>query len=755
MEMGGSSDRYTSLASQAAPRIPDGLRSHAASPNGVDGDMPPAQVEGAFPVPRAVSPRAIPAEAPLDHPHLFFNRELSWIDFNWRVLYQAMDPGVPLLERARYLAIAQSNLDEFFAKRVGGLQRQKQAGVTQLSPDGRTPDEQLLLIREAVIGMQDAMCRTWEQHVRPEMESRAGIRIVRCADLNDAQRELVHDVFRTAIYPILTPLAVDPSHPFPFISNLSHSLAVVLRHPLHDTEHFARVKIPPRQARWIPLDIPLHFVALEDVVRYHIADLFPGMKVLGAYFFRVTRNADTARYEEEASDLVQMISEELRQRRFAPVVRLEVEADMPAAVSALLCRELELSAGDEYRVSGLQDLSVLAGLANLDLPQYRFEPWDPVVPAQLNIDVPDAPDIFAVLRSGDMLVHHPFDSFTGTVERFLEEAAADPHVLAIKQTMYRTSEDSPVVRTLMKAAELGKQVAVLVEVTARYDEERNIGWAEQLEDSGAHVIYGVMGLKTHAKVTLVVREEDTGIRTYCHIGTGNYHPMTARLYTDMGLLTSSPVIGEDIVDLFHSITGYAPAPQYEALIVAPVEMRRAFERLIDREIEIQRGGGRGRIIAKMNAIDDVAMIQALYRASREGVAIDLIVRGHTRLRPGLPGVSETIRVSSIVGRFLEHDRVFMFGNDGSPRVFIGSADWRRRNLVERVEAVVEITAAEERARIERILELALADNSSAWDLDPEGRYHLRRPQGDEARIGYQQELMKDAIRRRSALDEAR
>jgi polyphosphate kinase len=704
-------------------------------------------------VPRAVSPRDVGPDTPLDHPHLYFNRELSWIDFNWRVLYQARDPRIPLMERARYLAIAQSNLDEFFAKRVGGLKRQKQARVTQLSPDGRTPDEQLKLIRDAVLPMQQALGETWERTLRPELERRTGVTIVPYADLDASQREKMQHVFRTSIYPILTPLAVDPSHPFPFISNLSHSLAVVLRHPLHESEHFARVKIPPRSVRWISLDTPLHFVALEDIVRAHIAELFPGMTVLGTYQFRVTRNADIARYEEEASDLVQMISEELRQRRFAPVVRLEVEADTPQSVSTLLLRELELTPDDEYRVAGLQDLASLASLANLNLPQHRFDAWDPVVPGPLNRDLPEAADIFAVLRAGDILVHHPYDSFTGTVERFLEAAADDPHVLAIKQTMYRTSEDSPVVRTLMRAAERGKQVAVLVEVTARYDEERNIGWAEQLEDSGAHVIYGVMGLKTHAKVTLVVREEEAGIRTYCHIGTGNYHPMTARLYTDLGLLTSSPAIGRDIVELFHSITGYAPAPSYQALIVAPLAMRASFVKLIEREIEIQAQGGSGRVIAKMNAIDDMDMIRALYRASQSGVRVDLIVRGHTRLRPALPGISENIRVMSVVGRFLEHDRAYYFGNDGEPRVFIGSADWRQRNLDERVEAVVEITVAEHRDRVARVLELILADNVSAWDLDAQGDYHLRRPADDEPVIACQRELMTDAERRRAAFDE--
>jgi polyphosphate kinase len=741
--MSGSAERYFSIATQQAPgvvpfRIPDA-------------GMEPAGDADGFSVPRAVAPRPVEPDTPLDDPRLYFNRELSWLDFNWRVLYQAVDERVPLLERARYLAIAQSNLDEFFAKRVGGLKRQKQAGVTRLSPDGRTPDEQLLLIRDAVMRMQFELCAAWRERVAPALEAYAGVRLLKHEQLDGRQRALVHDVFRASIYPILTPLAVDPAHPFPFISNLSHSLAVVLRHPINGTSHFARVKLPTRRARWIDLGDPLHFIAVEDIVRAHVSELFPGMEVVGAYEFRVTRNADMARQEEEASDLIRMISEELRQRRFAPVVRLEIESTAPEPLRELLRRELEVSLEDEYLVDGPLDLAGLAGLANLDIPQHRFDSWDPVVPGELH-ETADT-DIFAAIRSGDLLVHHPYDSFTGTVERFVETAAADPRVLAIKQTLYRTSEDSPIVRALMRAAENGKQVAVLIELTARYDEERNMGWAEQLEDSGAHVIYGVLGLKTHAKVTLVVREEEHGIRTYCHIGSGNYHPTTARLYTDMGLLTASVEIGRDVVNLFHSVTGYAAAPRYRALMIAPQVMRQQFEQLIENEIDGQRTHGTGRIIAKLNAIDDTDMIHALYRASREGVSIDLIVRGHTLLRPGLAGISDNIRVISILGRFLEHDRVFWFGNRGEPRVFIGSADWRRRNLEERVEAIVEIENPELRQRVTRVLELALRDNASAWDLDADGRYRLRRPAAGEEARAFQQELMADARRRRALFDE--
>jgi polyphosphate kinase len=735
--MGSSSDRYSSLMTQAPPQpAADGREPQRTSAS--------AWAGSGFGMPRSVVPRDVPPDSPLDHPHLYFNRELSWLDFNWRVLSQAMDARVPLLERARFLAITQSNLDEFFGKRVGGLWRQKAAGVTRLSPDGRTPEQQLAMIREAALPMQEAMSAAWELHVRPALEREAGVRLLSWEQLDDAARDTLRALFRTQIYPILTPLAADPGHPFPFISNLSHSFAVVLKHP-SGTEHFARVKIPPRHTRWVPVGQPLHFIALEDLIRANLAELFPGLEVLGSYLFRITRNADTARHEEEAADLVAMIEEELRQRRFAPVVRLEVQADVPSALLDLLREELEIPAEAVYPVTGLQNFTGLAALANLDLPEHRYERWEPIVPAALAEET----SFLAAMRAGDMLVHHPYDSFTGTVQRFLEEAAADPKVLAIKQTVYRTSEDSPVLRTLIRAAEEEKQVAVLVELSARFDEERNLDWAEKLESAGAHVIHGVMGLKTHAKVTLVIREEEQGIRTYCHIGTGNYNPATARLYTDYGLFTASQVVGTDVVDLFHSITGYALAPTYETLLVAPLNMRRRFEELIRREIELQEAGKGGRIIAKMNAIDDVGIIESLYRASRAGVQIDLIVRGHTRLRPGLAGISENIRVISVIGRFLEHDRVFLFGNGGDPRVFVGSADWRYRNLVERVEAVVEITDATLRDRVKRILEMTLADDHSAWDLDADGTYRQRQPVEGSAGMSLHQKLMNEARTRRA------
>lgn len=699
-------------------------------------------------LPRAVSPRPVPPDAPLHHPSLYFNRELGWLDFNWRVLHLARDERNPLLERVRFLAIAQSNLDEFFRKRVGGLKRQLAAGVSQLSPDGRTPAGQLALIQHAGSTMQRALGEVWTD-LRGRLRD-AGIVIQDHDDLPRTEKERLHQHFRASIYPILTPLAVDPGHPFPFISNLSLSLAVRLVHPRHGTRHFARVKIPMGRGRWLPLVEPDHFLPMEQLVRAHIEELFPGMVVEGAWLFRVTRNADVRRNEEEADDLLQMISEELRERRFAPVVRLEVEEDMPKDVRALLGRELGLDPREAEGILGMIDLTDLNAIADLERPALRFPPWEPVVPNRLvhPQEGDGIADIFATLREGDVLVHHPYDSFAASTQRFLEEAAADPQVLAIKQTLYRTSQQSPIVTALMRAAESGKQVAVLVEVTARFDEENNIEWGQVLEKAGVHVTYGVVGLKTHAKVTLVVREEGDRIRTYCHVGTGNYHARTARLYSDVGLLTADPVLGSDVINLFHHLTGYAPDQRYRNLLVAPRDLRSALLALVDAEIEHQRAGRRGRIILKMNAIDDTDTIEALYRASIAGVSIDLIVRGHSRLRPGLPGYSDNIRVISILGRFLEHDRIYWFGNGGDPRVYVGSADWRRRNLDDRVEALVRVDRPALKARLREILELALADNVAAWDLHADGRYVLRSPADGEVARPLQSELMRAAVVRR-------
>lgn len=707
-----------------------------------------------FAVPKATSPRPVPKGAPLDHPHLFFNRELSWLDFNWRVLYQAIDDRTPLLERVRFLSITSSNLDEFFRKRVGGLKRQAAAGVRALSPDGRSAQEQLALIRAAVLPMYQTMNKLWEETLKPGLASHAGIHIVDYPSLTTAQRKRLHEHFQSNIFPILTPLAVDQGHPFPFISNLSLSLAVMLRHPTRGTEHFARLKVPTSRGRWVPLEEPFHYVPLEDVIANNLHELFRGMEVEHVHAFQITRNADIRRDEEEADDLTELISDELRERRFAPVVRLEVQRSTPDKIRRLLMRELSLGPDDVYNSDGLIDHSDTAFFAQLDFPDLKFEPWEPTIPPRMFFEgeTKDEPDIFSVIRNGDVLVHHPYESFRASVQRFVEEAADDPNVLAIKQTLYRTSEESPIVEALIRAAERGKQVAVLVEVKARFDEESNIEWGQMLEKSGVHVTYGLVGLKTHSKVTLVIREEEGGLRAYCHIGTGNYNPTTARLYTDLGLFTCSASIGVDAINLFHYLTGYAPEQHYRRLIVAPRDMRKAFIRLLHREIEHQKEHGNGRIIAKMNAIDDVEMIGELYKASQTGVKIDLIVRGHCRLRPGLRHYSENIRVISVIGRFLEHSRIYYFNNAGRPLVYIGSADWQRRNLDDRIEVAVPLEDSEIKQQVIRSLQVCLSDNRLAWDLHAEGHFVQRRRAEGEEEVGFQAELMKRARQRLTEKD---
>ncbi len=702
-------------------------------------------------LPHAVRPRPVPPDAASDHPSLYFNRELSWLDFNRRVFLQALDPTLPVLERVRFLGITVSNLDEFVQKRVGGLRRQEAAHVTRRSADGRRPSELLGLVRESLRNMQATIDRAWVSHLKPLLAERAGVRLVPYASLGTEQRRRLRLHFEEHLYPILTPMVVDPGHPFPFISNLSLSLAIEMREPGSDELHFARLKIPARGRRWLPVPggtRPHDFVAVEDVVRDNVAALFPGMEVLRVHAFRVTRNADIEREEEEAEDLIAMISEELRERRLAPVVRLEVERAMPDHLRAMLLDELELDGEDLVELDGELGLGACLELADLELPEHRLPPWEPVVPARLGVlgdeDESFETDIFEVLRQGDVLVHHPYESFPGSVQRLVFAAADDPAVLAIKQTLYRTSENSPIVEALLRAAARGKQVSVMIEVKARFDEQRNIEWARILETAGVHITYGVMGLKTHAKAVLIVREEDGHPKTYCHIGTGNYHAGNARVYTDLGLLTCDDVIGEDLVALFHAVTGYAPAQTYERLIVAPAKMRDAFHHLIQGEIQHARAGRRARIVSKMNAIDDPEIIRHLYEASRAGVQIDLIVRGHCALRPGVSGFSENIRVVSIIGRFLEHDRIFYFHRNGDPEVYIGSADWRLRNLDGRVEAVVPIQDPALRDRLVRILEIALADNYLAWDLGPDGRYVRRVPAPGEPVVDLHRMLMVEA-----------
>ncbi len=710
-----------------------------------------------FSVPKAVAPRPVPADAGLDDPTLYFNQELSWIDFNWRVLAMALDERTPLLERVRFLAITASNLDEFTQKRVGGLKRQEAAGVRRLSLDGRTPSEQLALLRQAILVMHRTMTATWEETLRPLLREQAGVEICRYEELHPHQQEQLYAYFRRQIYPILTPLAVDPGHPFPFISNLSLSLAIILRHGRRESTHFARVKIPVQ--RWVEVPPPpnagnddpirYRFLLVEQLIAHHIGELFPGMEVMSVHPFRITRNADILRDEEEADDLLQMISEELRERRFAPVVRLEVDQAMPEYDRELLIRELDLVPDDVYEVNGMLDLTDCFAIADLNLPHLKFEPWEPAIPYVLlhEGETKETRDIFAIIRRGDLLIHHPYESFTASTQRLIEEAAADPKVLAIKQTIYRTSDESPIVKALIQASERGKQVAVLVEVKARFDEANNIEWGRMLENSGVHVAYGLVGLKTHAKATLIVRREGDTLRTYCHIGTGNYNPKTAQLYTDLSYFTCKPALGRDLVNLFHYLTGYAPDQRYEQALVAPQQMRARFHQLIENEIRFQQEHGNGRIIAKMNALDDSRIIQDLYRASQAGVQIDLIVRGHCCLRPQLPGYSDNIRVISILGRFLEHDRIYYFHNNDDPLVLLGSADWRTRNLKYRVELITPVHEPALRQRLIRILEMALEDNRLAWDLDAEGRYTLRMPPSPPETRNFQERLMQLAIQR--------
>jgi polyphosphate kinase len=707
----------------------------------------PAPRHAPYDLPVAVRPWPVPEDAALDHPSLYLNRELGDLDFDARVLAQAMDVRIPLLERVRYLAIAASNLDEFVMKRVGGLLRQQAAGVVAASPDGRTPDEQLALVRAAMRPLHARMEALWRDELRPELRERAETDVVDEDDLDDDEAAACAEHFERDLYGIVTPLAVDSGRPFPLISNLSLSLAVILRRPGGTEELFVRIKVPTSLGRFVRTSRG-RLLPIEQLLERHVDRFFPGMDVAGVWRFRVTRNADMRLDEEEADDLIAAIGEELRERRFAPVVRLEVEVAMPDTVRRYLASHLQVAEEDVVEADRVLALADLTELADAARPEHLFDPWHGITAKRIarHYAADDDAAMVDLIRASDVLVHHPYDLFRTSVQRFIEEAADDPDVLAIKQTLYRTSSESPVVAALVRAAEKGKQVAVLVEVKARFDEANNIEWGERLEAAGVHVSYGFVDRKIHAKVALVVRREHDGIRTYAHVGTGNYNAKTARLYTDVGLLTCDPRIGSDLVNLFHHITGYAPEQRYRELLIAPWDMRDRFLALIEREIGHQRAGRAGRIVVKMNGLDDVPVIQALYRASRAGVAIDLIVRGHCRLRPGVPGVSDTIRVISIVGRFLEHDRVFLFGNGGETEVYLGSADWKRRNLSDRIEASVRVRDPELVGRLVGMLDAARADNVTAWDLRSDGRYVQRAPAPGEPTRGLQQELIDRALR---------
>lgn len=667
-----------------------------------------------------------------------YNYELAWLDFNWRVLYEATDNRNPLLERLRFLAITANNLDEFFSKRVGGLKRQKVAGIANLTLEGWAPDRKLQIIAQAVRPMVEAQSNCLHDQVLPEL-AKHGLRIRQYDDLETEQKERLNAYFLRDVYPILTPLAVDPGHPFPFISNLSLSLGVLLHDPTSDEILFSRVKVPANRPRWVQLDHPLQFVPLEQVMIANLYRLYPGLDIVSAYPFRVTRNADIARNEEEAEDLLEMISGELRERRTSPIVRLEVDIAMPESMLAVLQEEMALDSSDIYPIRGILRLRDLFPLADLNLPHLKFEAWIPMVPLRFaGFDSSSRPaDLFATIRQNEILVHHPYHSFSGTTQQFIDAAARDPQVLAIKQTLYRTSSDSPVVAALIKAAERGKQVAVLVEVKARFDEAQNISWARKLEDAGCHVAYGLVGLKTHSKISLVIREEEDGLRTYFHIGTGNYNPKTSTIYTDLGFFSCNPEIGADLMDLFNYLTGYSRQIHYRKLLVAPVNMRQTFEALLDVEINNAQKGNPARMVAKMNGMDDPVLTCKLYEAAQAGVKIDLIVRGNCRIRPGIPGISNNIRVISIIGRFLEHARIWYFENYSEaeemskPRYFLGSADWMRRNLSNRVEAIVPIDDPRLQEQIQYILQTQLGDFRQAWEMLPDARYRQRLPPGDD------------------------
>ncbi|MGH8933806.1 MAG: RNA degradosome polyphosphate kinase [Egibacteraceae bacterium] len=685
----------------------------------------------------------------LDDPQLHVNRELSWLEFNRRVLAQAIDADVPLLERLRFLAIFASNLDEFFMVRVAGLKSQVAAGVTETSPDGLTPHEQLKAISRRLRPMVDAAADCLHRQLVPLL-ARNGLAIVPMHDLAADQRTNLERYFEETVFPVLTPLAVDPGHPFPYISSLSLSLAVTVYDPTTGRTHFARVKVPEVLPRFVTVGLARAFVPLEELIAANLSRLFPGMDVIESHGFRVTRNADLELEEDEAEDLLMAVEQELRRRRFGAVVRLEVAEDMPGYVVDILRDELDVDEVHTYPVPGMLGLGDLTQLADLDIPRLRWKPWTPRIhprfarpePDNRPADSPLPPaDLFAAIRRGDILVRHPYDSFRHTVERFITAASEDPYVLAIKQTLYRTSGDSPIVKALIRAAEQGKQVAALVELKARFDEQANIAWARTLEKAGVHVVYGLVGLKTHSKTSLVVRRERDGLRRYVHIGTGNYNPKTAALYTDLGLLSCRPALGADLTDLFNYLTGYSRQETYRELLVAPVALRNQLAALIQRQIDVQRAERRGLIRAKLNSLIDERMITDLYRASQAGVQVDLIVRGICGLRPGVPGVSDHIRVISVVGRLLEHERVVQFGHDD---FYIGSADWMPRNLDRRVEVLTPVQDPELREELRHIMDVTLADNVQAWTLGPDGSWTRRTPGDGEEPLASQEHFMAHA-----------
>ena len=696
------------------------------------------------------APIAEPAqELPDDR---FLDRELSWLSFNERVLELAEDPNLPLLERVRFLAIFASNLDEFFMVRVAGLKRRIDTGLAVTAASGLSPRQVLEGISARAHTLAERHAELFAKVVQPDLDEQ-GITILRWEELGTAEQERLHKFFRKQIFPVLTPLAVDPAHPFPYISGLSLNLAVIVQNPATDKTHFARVKVPPLLPRFIAVDAkgrpsapepqtgvtdsgPTSFVPLEDVIAAHLHYLFPGMEILEHHTFRVTRNEDVEVEEDDAENLLKAMEKELLRRRFGPPIRLEISDSTSPRIRKLLARELGITAEETYVLPAPLDLVGLNVIADLDRPDLSYPNFVPTTPRALaEVESATPTDIFAAIRAKDVLLHHPYDSFSTSVQTFLSQAAADPNVLAIKQTLYRTSGKSPIIDALIDAAEAGKQVLALVEIKARFDEEANISWARKLEQAGVHVVYGIVGLKTHCKLSLVVRQESDGLRRYCHVGTGNYNPKTARIYEDLGLLTTDPEVGQDLTRLFNQLSGYAPRSQFHRLLVAPRTVRSGLIDRIDREIANKQAGLEAWIKLKMNSVVDEAAIDALYRASNAGVRVDLVVRGICALRPGVPGMSENITVRSILGRFLEHSRVYAFANadEESPEVFIGSADLMHRNLDRRVEALVSITDPDHAQRLIDLVDECVSPQTSSWHLDSSGEWtrHTHNEEGEE------------------------
>src|SRR6201991_3229120 len=706
-------DETQSLAGDVRPQAPDAADSAPLAP------------------PAATSP-AIDNALPEDR---YLNRELSWLEFNARVLALAADTSLPLLERAKFLAIFSSNLDEFYMVRVAGLKRRDEMGLSVRSADGLSPREQLRRISERTQQIASRCAHVFLESVRPALADE-GILLVTWLELDDDERGRLSTYFHEQVFPVLTPLAVDPAHPFPFVSGLSLNLAITVKVPDDGGQHFARIKVPDNVDRFVELarregssDV-VRFLPMEELIAAFLSVLFPGLEVVEHHAFRITRNADFEVEEDRDEDLLQALERELARRRFGSPVRLEVSDDMTESMLELLLRELDVDPGDVIEVAGLLDLSSLWQIYRVDRPALKDPPFVPATPPAFG-ERETPKSIFSTLRDGDVLVHHPYDSFSTTVQRFIEQAAADPNVLAIKQTLYRTSGDSPIVNALIDAAEAGKQVVALVEIKARFDEQANIKWARALEQAGVHVVYGLIGLKTHCKTCLVVRREGSTIRRYCHIGTGNYNSKTARLYEDVGLLTADPDIGADLTDLFNTLTGYSRKLSYRNLLVAPHSIRAGIVERVNREIAAHQESGNGHIRLKMNSLVDEGVIDALYRASQGGVRVEIVVRGICALRPGVEGFSENITVRSILGQYLEHSRIFNF--HAINEYWIGSADMMHRNLDRRVEVLVQVKDPRLNAQLNDLFESALDPSTRSWELGPDGQWTARPRAGHKVR----------------------